>query len=93
MNIYVQNYIKEGKLNSFPVFDSILERCLCFCSRLKALETESYSQEEANRAAGLGSYVAPRKFEIKTQPKKEVIIQVANQQTTNLQDFFLKEKN
>jgi hypothetical protein len=59
---------------------------------LKALETEPYSQEEANRAAGHGSYVAPKKFEIKTQPKKDVLIQVANQQTTNFQDFFLKEK-
>jgi hypothetical protein len=59
---------------------------------LKALETEPYSQEEANRAAGQGSYVTPKKFEIKTQPKKEVIIEVANQQTTNFQDLFLKEK-
>lgn len=38
---------------------------------MKALQTEPYTQEEANRAAGMGSYVAPKKFEIKTQPSKD----------------------
>lgn len=37
---------------------------------MKALETEPYTQEEARRAAGIGSYIAPKKFEIKTQPDK-----------------------
>jgi hypothetical protein len=38
---------------------------------MKALETEPFTQEEANRAAGIGSFRAPKKFTIKTQPKKE----------------------
>lgn len=38
---------------------------------MKALETEPYSQEEANRAAGMGSYVKPKTFVIKTQPNRE----------------------
>ncbi|KAH9500643.1 hypothetical protein Btru_077182 [Bulinus truncatus] len=32
--------------------------------RLKALETEPYTQEEADRAAGMGSYVAPKKLKV-----------------------------
>ena len=38
---------------------------------MKALETEPYTQAEANRAAGIGSYVKPKTFIIKTQPDKE----------------------
>lgn len=38
---------------------------------MKALQTEPYTQEEANRAAGMGSFIAPKKFEIKTQPSKQ----------------------
>lgn len=41
---------------------------------MKALETEPYTQEEAKRAAGIGSYIAPKKFEIKTQPDKLSLI-------------------
>ncbi len=40
---------------------------------MKALETEPFTQAEADRAAGMGSYVAPKKFEIKTQPSKEAL--------------------
>lgn len=47
-----------------------------FFNRMKALETEPYSHEEANRAAGMGSYVAPKKFDIKTQPEKEKVLQM-----------------
>jgi len=36
--------------------------------RIKALQTEPYSQEEAERAAGMGSYVPPRTdLNIRTQ--------------------------
>jgi bud site selection protein 20 len=38
---------------------------------MKALETEPYTQAEANRAAGIGSYIKPKSFTIKTQPDKE----------------------
>ena len=38
---------------------------------MKALETEPYTPAEAERAAGMGSFVVPKKFEIKTQPEKE----------------------
>ncbi len=34
--------------------------------RLKALETEPYTVEESERAAGMGSYVAPRKRKMDT---------------------------
>jgi len=35
--------------------------------RLKALAVEPYSQAEAERASGMGSYVAPRPVPVKTQ--------------------------
>ena len=38
--------------------------------RMKALETEPFTQEEANRAAGIGSIIPPKKFEIKTLTKE-----------------------
>ena len=38
---------------------------------MKALETEPYTQAEANRAAGMGSYVAPGKIKVATQSAKE----------------------
>ncbi|KAK6986620.1 zinc finger protein 593 [Biomphalaria glabrata] len=37
--------------------------------RLKALETEPYTQDEADRAAGMGSYVAPKKLTVVSQDK------------------------
>ncbi|KAL8610846.1 hypothetical protein ACOMHN_056701 [Nucella lapillus] len=40
--------------------------------RLKALETEAYTQEEAERAAGMGSYQAPKHLgKVSTQSVKE----------------------
>lgn len=36
--------------------------------RLKDLETEPYTVEESERAAGKGSYVPPKKRKIETQP-------------------------
>ncbi|XP_030075278.1 zinc finger protein 593 [Microcaecilia unicolor] len=35
--------------------------------RLKQLREEPYTQEEAERAAGMGSYIPPRKVEVTTQ--------------------------
>uniref|UniRef100_A0A0B6YY56 C2H2-type domain-containing protein n=1 Tax=Arion vulgaris TaxID=1028688 RepID=A0A0B6YY56_9EUPU len=35
--------------------------------RLKALEVEPYSQDEADRAAGMGSYVAPKSVTVTSQ--------------------------
>ncbi|XP_075437525.1 zinc finger protein 593 [Ascaphus truei] len=35
--------------------------------RLKKLRDEPYTQEEAERAAGMGSYIPPKKVEIETQ--------------------------
>ncbi|BFZ10303.1 hypothetical protein BsWGS_13342 [Bradybaena similaris] len=37
--------------------------------RLKALEVEPYCQAEANRAAGMGSYVAPKPVSVTSQEK------------------------
>lgn len=42
---------------------------------MKALETEPFTQDEANRAAGIGSYVKPKTFVIKTQPDRETLNQ------------------
>ncbi|XP_055909285.1 zinc finger protein 593 homolog [Eupeodes corollae] len=41
--------------------------------RLKALEVEPYSIEEAERAAGQGSYVKPKTRSVTTQPSKEEV--------------------
>lgn len=40
-------------------------------SRLKQLREEPYTQEEAERAAGMGSYIPPKVVEVKTQPLEE----------------------
>ncbi|XP_003227414.1 zinc finger protein 593 [Anolis carolinensis] len=40
--------------------------------RLKELSEEPYTQEEAERAAGMGSYVPPKKVEVHTQPLEEM---------------------
>uniref|UniRef100_A0A8C9MWM3 Zinc finger protein 593 n=1 Tax=Serinus canaria TaxID=9135 RepID=A0A8C9MWM3_SERCA len=40
--------------------------------RLKQLREAPYTQEEAERAAGMGSYVPPKKVEVQTQPLEEV---------------------
>lgn len=42
--------------------------------RLKALELEPYSIEESERAAGAGSFVAPKKRALETQPSKEELV-------------------
>ena len=43
---------------------------------MKALETEPVSQEESNRAAGMGSYIPPKKFEIQTIQNKEALVKL-----------------
>ena len=40
-------------------------------SRLKFLETEVYSQKEAEAAAGMGCYVPPKKRKVETQQTDE----------------------
>ncbi|XP_029981748.1 zinc finger protein 593 isoform X2 [Sphaeramia orbicularis] len=39
--------------------------------RLKQLREEPYTQAEAERAAGMGSYIPPKIIEVKTQPVEE----------------------
>ncbi|CAF0790680.1 unnamed protein product [Brachionus calyciflorus] len=56
--------------------------------RMKALETEPYTQEEAKRAAGMGSYVAPKKFEIKTQPDRQTLTSIY-QETTDKDNMII----
>ncbi|KAM8796101.1 zinc finger protein 593 [Eudromia elegans] len=41
--------------------------------RLKQLSEEPYTQEEAERAAGMGSYIPPKKVEVRTQPVDEEV--------------------
>lgn len=45
---------------------------ICIC-RLKELREEPYTQAEAERAAGMGSYVPPKKVEVQTQQVEEVM--------------------
>ncbi|XP_076344074.1 zinc finger protein 593 [Tachypleus tridentatus] len=40
--------------------------------RLKALEEEPYSQQEAEAAAGMGCYVPPKRHKVETQPQPDV---------------------
>ena len=40
--------------------------------RLKALEDEPYSIEESERAAGMGSYIPPKKRKMTTQETKKM---------------------
>ncbi|NWQ84593.1 ZN593 protein, partial [Columbina picui] len=40
---------------------------------LKQLREAPYTQEEAERAAGMGSYIPPKKVEVQTQPLDEVV--------------------
>lgn len=40
-------------------------------SRLKQLKEEPYTQAEADRAAGMGSYIPPKMIEVKTQEVEE----------------------
>lgn len=42
-----------------------------FLCRLKQLREEPYTQEEAERAAGMGSYIPPKTVEVKTQSVEE----------------------
>lgn len=39
--------------------------------RLKQLKDEPYTQAEAERAAGMGSYIQPKKVEVHTQQVEE----------------------
>lgn len=39
---------------------------------MKALETEPYSHEESDRAAGMGSYVQPKKRKMETMLPESV---------------------
>lgn len=43
-----------------------------FPPRLKQLSVEPYSQEEAERAAGMGSYVPPQRLAVPTEVSTEV---------------------
>lgn len=45
---------------------------LLFFLRLKQLSEEPYTQEEAERAAGMGSYIPPKKIEVHTQALDEM---------------------
>ncbi|KAL3883420.1 hypothetical protein ACJMK2_029737 [Sinanodonta woodiana] len=40
--------------------------------RIKALQIEPYTQEEAERAAGMGSYIAPNKVVVETQTARHM---------------------
>ena len=45
---------------------------LFFYPRLKQLSAEPYSQEEAERAAGMGSYIPPQRLAVPTEVSTEV---------------------
>lgn len=67
--------IRSGRWQHHPGERRLyLQECggspVCVC-RLKQLREEPYSQAEAERAAGMGSYIAPKTVEVKTQPVEE----------------------
>lgn len=45
---------------------------LLLSPRLKQLSIEPYSQEEAERAAGMGSYVPPQRLGVPTEVSTEI---------------------
>lgn len=45
---------------------------LFFFLRLKQLSVEPYCQEEAERAAGMGSYIPPQRLAVPTEVSTEV---------------------
>lgn len=51
-------------------YRSIRRYFLSLC-RLKQLREEPFTQEEAERAAGMGSYIPPKTVEVKTQSVEE----------------------
>ena len=57
---------------------------------MKALETEPYTQAEADRAAGLGSYVAPKKFVMKTQPTREKLQEMYGHELDKIKENVIK---
>lgn len=46
---------------------SDIKRASALIPRLKELREEPYTQAEAERAAGMGSYIPPKKVEVQTQ--------------------------
>lgn len=59
------------QLHSGHVFLLVSTAPLLSPSRLKQLREEPYTQAEAERAAGMGSYIPPKTVEVKTQPVEE----------------------
>lgn len=57
---------KRTKLSKNWYYWMVCE-CFMFNCRIKALQVEPYTQEEADRAAGMGSYVAPKTVDVQTQ--------------------------
>lgn len=55
-----------GSQGLYPVSSQLLS------PRLKQLTIEPYSQEEAERAAGMGSYVPPQRLAVPTEVSTEV---------------------
>lgn len=58
--------------------------------RLKALETEPYTIEESERAAGRGSYQKPKKRVMETQPTKEEVKAGKRIKVENIEDSTIK---
>lgn len=50
-----------------------IKKGLLIFERLKELREEPYTQAEAERAAGMGSYVPPKKVEVHTQQVEEAM--------------------
>lgn len=49
-----------------------LQTPILLSPRLKQLSIEPYSQEEAERAAGMGSYVPPQRLGVPTEVSTEI---------------------
>jgi len=55
--------------------------------RVKSLQVEPYTQAEAERAAGMGSYVAPKKVDVTIQPVEDVTIQPVDSKMDEADDL------
>jgi bud site selection protein 20 len=70
------NYTNEGTLKKLVTYFRFLI-LHDFAFRIKKLQIEPYTQAEANRAGGIGSYIAPKLLpNIKTQPEKSELLDV-----------------
>ena len=83
-HLFIQSHISDGVMDIYFMFNKIYKyfidsanlkthfRSKDHKKRLKQLSVEPYSQEEAERAAGMGSYIPPQRLAVPTEVSTEV---------------------